>query len=258
MLTKVCRELYWCFILQFSAFLLFSCNHSEKKIVARFADGRPQVVYEFPDSNDTLTYTLKILGPSGNLKQMAFVSHGMFVNKAVTYMDNGVPYRIDSLLAPCKSLKSCDEIRFIYNENGTPSQIYTVMNGVCEGNIKQYSQNGTLIKSYNLIHDSVKNGEYLEFFNSGKIAFRAEYKNDTMVGIGYVFKENGDSSRWFRFFKGHNDLPTKVWLDNGNTQIGDYLDDKKHAVIWKWHDKEGHEIRKQIEYAKHGSFVRPN
>jgi antitoxin component YwqK of YwqJK toxin-antitoxin module len=192
------------------------------------------------------------------LKQLAFILNRTFVNKIITYADNGKLYREDSLLGPCQYPRSCDEIQFFYNENGTLSQIYTIKNGVCEGNTKQFDHNGTLIKSYNLVHDSVKNGEYLEFFNTGKVSFRAEYKNDTMVGIGYVFKENGDSSRWFKFFKGQNDFPTKVWLDNGNTQIGDYLDDKKTAVIWKWYDKEGHEIRKQIEYSKNGSFIRPN
>lgn len=181
--------------LLFAACILASCKHSKKKIVATYDNGRPQVVYDFPDADDTLTYTLKMLGPSGNIKQLVFVTHRLFVNKAITYRDNGKVQRVDSLLAPCNGLRACDKIEFFYNDNGTPSQMYTVRNGIKEGITKQYDAKGHLIKSYNLIRDSIKDGEYLEYFNNGQISFKAQYRNDTMVGIGYVFKDNGDSSR---------------------------------------------------------------
>jgi len=38
---------------------------------------------------------------------------------------------------------------------------------------------------------------------------------------------------------------------------GTYADKKEKAVIWKWYDKNGKEIKRKIDLPKNGQFASP-
>jgi antitoxin component YwqK of YwqJK toxin-antitoxin module len=243
------------------AILIFgfiSCKTSLKKVIARNKNGSVAVVFEFPDRSDSLTYFMKIYYPDGKLRSEATIVNAKYTGQIITYFPNGIKYQIDSLVEPCDfKIKACNEILLRYNENGTISQRFTVKNGTLNGYSQHYSNSGVLVKAYYVTNNSIKNGEYEEFFENGKTMLKATYHLDTLVDNEYFFKENGDTLRYFQVQNGHVWFPYTEWLENGNMLNGKFVDDKEKALLWTWYDSNRKEIRRKIEYPKNGVFVKP-
>jgi len=86
-------------------------------------------------------------------------------------------YQIDSLSHPCETqVNACDGILIRFNENGTISQHFIIKDGYFNGLSRHYDGNGKLVKEYYLKYDSIKDGEYREYHDNGKIFCSATYK----------------------------------------------------------------------------------
>lgn len=132
-----------------------------------------------------------------------------------------------------------------------------VKEGIIQGLAKVFDSDGFMVKEYNLIKDSIKNGPYTEFYHDGAIMTKANFKNDTLNGIMYFFSEKGDTTKYYYRNRGDIAMPYKKWLDNGIILTGDYIDNREKAVIWKWYTREGKLIKKKIQYVNNGEFPVP-
>lgn len=252
------NSLLVCYLLLIIIICLFSCKNDYKKIVAMNRNGTPGLVYEYANKNDTANFKVKIYYPDGRLQKEGAVVNGKYVGEIITYFHNGKIYEMDSLSEPCDIDSSpCTGALSRYNENGTISQRFSVIHRHVSGLSQNYDGKGILVKEYYLTQDSIKNGEYREYYDNGKLLYKAIYKNDTVIGYSYFFKENGDTLKYFLNYKGAMDLPYKKWLDNGDILTGNFLDKTKQKAVWKWYDKNGKEVKRKIVYQTKEGFISP-
>jgi len=246
-------------ILIFLFFQTASCKKPVKKIIGRYADGTPGVVYEYADKGDTSNYISKDYYPNGSIRRIAIVTNGQVTGKVTTYYENGKISQIDSLLHPRKIIDDGDwdaDVTSFY-DNGVISEKFEIRHGFINGLSKYYDTRGVLVKEYYLIKDTIKNGEYREFYDNGMTLLLATYINDTLVGTEYHFKENGDTIKYYNHYKGRPDFPYKKWLDNGNILFGNYAGNDNKVAVWTWHTKNGKLIKKENHRLKNEGFVAP-
>lgn len=229
------------------AVLLMSCKNELKKIITKYPNGNTRSVLEYSDSQDTLNFSIKNYYPDGGIQSEAVVANGKYVGEKIIYFENGKIYQIDSLSEPCeRPTRVWNGVLIRFNKNGTLSQRYTVKNGHFNGLSKHFDANGILIKEYYLKNDSIKDGEYKEFWSNGKVSFATNFKNDTIADFQCFFNENGDTIKYHRVHNGLISFPYKEWLPDGRTLIGNHEENPRPIIIWKWFDKNGKEIRSKI------------
>ena len=201
--------------------LLFSCKSDMQKTMAKFRNGSPAVVYYYPNKADTSHFVVKYYFQNGRIEKEATLQKGKFVGKKITYFPNGKIYQVDSLSMPCDTnAYACDGTLVRYNENGTLSQRFVIAHGAFNGLSKHYDNNGILVKEYELLNDSIKDGSYKEFYKNGKPYFTTTFKNNIPAGFPCIFDSNGDSLEFFNFDKGVLHFPYKRWLENGQILVG--------------------------------------
>jgi antitoxin component YwqK of YwqJK toxin-antitoxin module len=245
-------------ILIFLLFQIASCKKPVKKIIGRYADGTPGVVYEYADKGDTSNYISKDYYPNGRIRRIAIVTDGQVTGKVTTFHENGKISQIDSLLHPRKIIDDGDwdaDVTSFY-DNGVISEKFEIRHGFISGLSKYYDKRGILVKEYYLIRDTIKDGEYREFYDNGRTSFKATYRNDSLVGTEYYFKDNGDTLKYCKIENGRESLPYKRWLDNGNILEGNFVDTSEKAVIWKWY-RDGKEIKMKSAKPTNGVFINP-
>jgi antitoxin component YwqK of YwqJK toxin-antitoxin module len=245
-------------ILVFALTLFLSCRNSGIKIVSRYENGMVEVADELPNIHDTLNYTFKKYYPDGKIRKIASVVNGKFSGKVMTYSVTGKIHEIDSLLEPCGvDTGTCDAILVRYYENGKISQRYVVKDGKLNGLAQQYNNRGILVKQYYLIDDSIKNGEYEEFYENGNVACKATYSMGKPVGTEYFFKENGDTGKYYQNYPWGKGYPAKEFHDDGTSLQVDYFGPKRTAALWKWFDKNGKLVRQKLAYPVNGVYIKP-
>src|ERR1700722_12613428 len=227
-------------ILTFALTLFLSCRNSGIKIVSRYENGMVEVAYEFPNKHDTLNYTFKKYYPDGKINKIANVVNGKYSGEVLTYSVTGKIHEIDSVVEPCNvNPGRCDAILVRYYENGKISQRYIVKDGKLNGLTQQYNDRGILVKQYYLIDDSIKNGEYEEFYENGNVACKATYSMGKPAGTEYFFKENGDTGKYYQNYPWGKGYPAKEFHDDSTSLQVDYFGPKRTAALWKWFDKNG-------------------
>jgi len=245
----------------FIAFLFLnaaSCKRPGKKVIDRFKDGSIGILYDYPDLRDTSTYTYWEYYRNGKVHQKLFVEKNKIIGTPTTYYPNGQIFTVDSLFHPRDRFsESWDGIMRRYYENGAIAARFEVKHGMIEGLAKVYNTQGILLKEYHLINDSIKNGEYKEFYPNGEILVKANYQDNALNGMMYYFKQNGDTSKYYNNKKGEKDMPYKKWLNNGIILSGNYVDKSETAVTWKWYSPDGKLIKKETRTVKNGEFVAP-
>ena len=100
--------------------------------------------------------------------------------------------------------------------------------------------------------DDKKNGTYKNFYNSGELYRLGTYRNDTLVNYVYYFEPNGDTMKINYTWEGKEDFPSKKWLDNGQIFYATYLDETYNRALYRWTDKAGKELRREIVSPKTG------
>ncbi|HVU57557.1 MAG TPA: hypothetical protein VHD83_20985 [Puia sp.] len=236
-----------------------SCRQKMERVVAKYKNGMVAIVREYSDRSDTANFIMTQFYLDGKIERTGRVHKGYYVGNIITYYKNGVRSQLDSFLFPCPmEWGACDMILFYYNENGTIAQRFTVKQGVKSGLCQQYDSRGILAKAYYLENDSIKNGDYKEYFDDGRVFRQMTYHMDTIVGKECIFKENGDTLLWDQYYKGQKSFPFKKWLDDGTTVEGDLVDDKSKAVVWTWRNREGKEIKKETRLPGKSGYVVPH
>lgn len=235
-----------------------SCKTSIKKVIARFNDSTPAIVYEYPDQNDTSTYIYLDYHSNGRVRQKVSVRNNQIVGTPIKYYVSGKIFTIDSLYHSVNRYNDgWDGTKKRYDENGHMIAQFEVKKGIIQGLAKMFNVNGVLLKEYYLIQDSIKDGSYTEFYPNGAISVKATFKNGLLDGMMYYFEENGDTSKYYNRNKGDIAMPYKKWLNNGSTLYGHYADKSEKVVIWEWYNKEGKIIKKERRYLKNGGFIAP-
>lgn len=239
-------------------FLLgISCTRKGKKVVDRYRDGNVFAVCVYPDTEDTTTFELLNYYPDGKIFKEGEIKNDEYVGNKVSYYESGKISQIDSLFYPqARHDPKWNGILTRYNQNGTLSQQFFVKNGLFNGPCYQYGSNGVLIKEYNLIEDSVKDGLYEEFYDNGKVSLKFNYTKNVLNGIAYFFDTTGDTIKYYYFKNNLLSYPYKRWLKDGQTIIGEFEDSVRKRVVWKWYDKNGEVLKQQKGFGiKEGYYI---
>jgi antitoxin component YwqK of YwqJK toxin-antitoxin module len=237
--------------------VLASCNGDKKKVVSKFRNGNPQVVFEYSSTSDTTKYKIVEYTLSGNIAGEAFIDSGKYVGIRKAYYENGKVKEIDSITGYCAIGIVCNGIVLSYYPNGKIHARLPFESGAVNGVCHYYDTTGALLQEYVVKDNTVKNGYYSEFHKNGVVRYQAAYRNDTIVGYVYFFSENGDTLKYYNHLDGIMRMPYKKWLEDGRTLVGNYVDTTEKAVLWRWYDKNGKETKRKILYPTKSGFVNP-
>jgi antitoxin component YwqK of YwqJK toxin-antitoxin module len=241
--------------------LFFCCKTEIRETIETFPNGKVKTEYVYYEKKINDDYTIIDYFENGQIKFKGTVKNKKFVGEKFNYYDNGILKEVDSIINPCDlDFCCCDGKVFKYYRNGKLDQTFENRNGVANGLVSIYDtdSSGTLWHT-SFYSDNHRNGEYKEFYKSGKLYKLGTYRNDTLVGNMYYFKENGDTSKYFFHFKGKQDFPAKKWLANGQIFYATYTDSSYKNVLYRWTDEDGNEIkREQITPDKKKKYVLPD
>ena len=241
--------------------LLFGCKSEYRKTIEKYSDGKISKEYLYPDKNDTLDYSIYEYFPNGKISFQGTVENGKFVGVKLNYYDNGSIKSIDSIINPCTlDYCCCDGKVLKYYRNGKLDQTFENRNGVANGMVTLYDNDslGTLSETFNYKNDK-KDGEYKSFYKSGKIYSLGAYKNDTLAGDIYYFKETGDTAKIFYNIKGKQTFPVKKWLANGQILYATFIDSTHKTALFRWTDKTGKEIKREVVNSNdNGKYILPD
>src|SRR5882757_1862482 len=155
--------------------LAVSCKGSRTRIVARCRNGAPGIVYYYPDRSDTTSFISKEYYPNGKIRKIDTVQAGRLFGHLMQYYPSG---KISGITIATNSPKpytdDIDGAETDYYENGKISGQFTLKGSQLNGLAKFYNMNGVLVKEY-FLKDSIKNGEYREFYENGHIYFKTTF-----------------------------------------------------------------------------------
>ncbi len=247
---------------------LFGCKTENRKTIDTYSDGKTKSEYVYPDKNDKSNYTIIEYYNNGQISFKGTVEKNKFVDAKLNYYPNGSIKEIDSIINPCElNFCCCDGKVLKYYSNGKLDQTYENRNGMANGLVHLYENDSSgklgIIYTYK---DDKKNGVYKNFYNSGELYRLGTYRNDTLVDYIYYFERNGDTMKINYTWKGQEDFPSKKWLDNGQIFYATYLDSTFNRALYRWTDKAGNELKRQIVSPKtkgewitsNGKWITPN
>jgi antitoxin component YwqK of YwqJK toxin-antitoxin module len=239
-------------------FLSFdSCQRAQKKVISRFKNGVPFLIYEYANPNDTSNYIYQEFYPNAKIHEQLKVESNMVVNYPTRYYSSGKIYEIDTMLRPRERYSpSWDGWITRYGEDGKKLARFDVKNGGIHNTIV-FDSNGRVMKEYAVVRNIVKEGPYSEFYPNGMISVKATFHNDTLNGMMYFFNENGDTDKYYFRDRGDISMPYKKWLDNGGILFGTFTGKDQKTVLWRWYSRNGREIKKEFKYSKDREFVVP-
>jgi antitoxin component YwqK of YwqJK toxin-antitoxin module len=233
---------------------LFSCKQEYRKIIDTYSNGKIKVEYVYANKSNTARYQIIEYYPDGEISFKGTVENNKFVGVKCNYYENGELKQVDSLTRHCDlDFCCCDGKVLKYYSNGKPDQAFENRNGAANGLVHLYENDSSgrlgIIYTYS---DDKKNGPYKRFYSSGQLYCSGTYRNDTLVGQVYYFKPNGDSLKINATWHGKEDFPSKKWLDNGEVFYATYLDNTYNKALYRWTDKLGKELRREIISLKTG------
>jgi antitoxin component YwqK of YwqJK toxin-antitoxin module len=247
---------------------LFGCKTEYRKTIDSYSDGQTKVEYIYPDKNDTTNYSIIEYYDNGQISFKGTVENSKFVGIKLNYYPYGNLKEVDSIINPCDlNFCCCDAKVSKYYSNGKLDQTYENRNGMTNGLVYLYENDSSgklgIIYTYK---DDKKHGTYKNFYNSGELYRLGTYRNDTLVDFIYYFEPNGDTMKINYTWKGKEDFPSKKWLDNGEIFYATYLDTTYNKALYRWTDKAGKELRREIVSPKtggewitsNGKWITPN
>lgn len=239
--------------------LLINCkqNTEFKMVRETYSNGKTKVEFVYQNKEDKKSYIHKEYHENGKLSFIATVESGMFVGLKQTFNEDGKLMQVDSLTKPCElEFCCCDGLVKKYKANGKMEQSFENKNGVANGLVTFYNDSTEKPDIIYTYLNNKRNGAYISFYPSGKVFSKGTFKNDTLVGYQYFFKENGDTLKYNYSFNGKMDFPYKKWLDNGQVLTG-YYSSEYEEVTYVWYDKLGKEIKRQIANISGKNWVVP-
>lgn len=95
---------------------------------------------------------------------------------------------------------------------------YTLKNGLLNGTLKSYYQNGNLKKTGNYINGK-ENGLFKEYNEDGSISIEYNMKNGEMNGAFKTYYENGQVKKTGSFLNGKGNGNFKEYAENGDLEV---------------------------------------
>lgn len=246
------------FIRSFSSMLfltfLLSCKTEHRKTIDTYINGKPKIEYLYADKSDTSNYTIIEYYVNGQISFTATVENKKFVGVKINYFENGNLKEVDSIIKACGlDFCCCDGKVSKYYSNGKLEQTFENKKGVANGQVVLYgSDSSGIIRALLNYKDDKKNGVTKTFYQSGKLYKIETFDNDTLIGHVYYFEKTGDTMKINGTWKGKEDFPSKKWLDNGQIFYATYLDSAYNKALYRWTDKSGKELRREIVSPKTG------
>jgi len=241
--------------------LFFGCKTEYRNVVDTYSNGKVKEEYVYPNKKDKSKFTIIEYYPNGQISFKGEVENNKFIGMKLNYYENGNLKEVDSILNSCNlDFCCCDGFVKKYYSNGKPDQTFENRNGVANGLVSLYSNDssGKLV-TVSAYQEGKKNGISKTYYDNGKLYKLCSYKNDTAIGHIYYFETNGDTMKIYSTWKGHEDFPTKKWLTNGQIFYATYLDSTYNKVLYRWTDKAGLELKRQIPiHTKGEKWVTPN
>jgi antitoxin component YwqK of YwqJK toxin-antitoxin module len=231
-----------------------------RKTIETYSSGKTMTEFIYPDKDNLKNYTIKEYFENGNPKFVGTVENRKFIGVKLNYYDNGKFREVDSILKPCDlDFCCCDGIVLKYYRNGKLDQTYENRNGVANGKVTIYTKDSTekldIVYTYK---DDKKNGDFKSYYDNGKLYNTGIYRNDTLVEYEYYFDTNGDTLKSLFHYKGKVDFPVKKWLKNGQLFYATYIDSNYKKVLFRWTDKNGTEVKREIITPKDRNYILPD
>jgi antitoxin component YwqK of YwqJK toxin-antitoxin module len=232
-----------------SILFILGCKTEWRNNIETYANGKVKKEYVYADKNNLKRYTIYEYFETGQPKFIATIENEKFVDSTLSYYDNGFLSETVKLIKPCEmSDSNCDRKIVKYYRNGNINKEYELMNGKINGEEYTYALDSTGRKgSIYMYKEGKLNGEYKVYRRrTGKYLCTGSYLNDTIVGNEYYYDSNGDSLQITFYMKGKEDFPMKKWLRTGQIFYADYLDNTHKKVLYRWTDRNGKEIKREI------------
>lgn len=240
---------------------LFSCKNEYRKTIDTYSDGKTKTEYIYPDKDDITKYSINEYFDNGQISFRATVESEKFVGVKDNYYENGTLKEVDSIIKPCDlNLCCCDGKVFKYYSNGKLDRSFENRNGAINGQVILYGRDssGKILSIRNYMNGK-KNGQAKTFYYSGNLYKIEEYRNGKLVDYVYYFEENGDTMKINYTWKGNEDFPSKKWLRNGQIFYATYVDSTYNKALFRWTDKTGKLLRKEIVSPKtRGEWISSN
>ena len=240
---------------------LLSCNTEYRKTIDTYSNGKVKTEYVYSDKSDKSKYTIFDYYDNGQILFKGTVDSSKFVGVKLNYYENGNLEEVDSILNPCDlDFCCCDGKVFKYYSNGKLNQTFENKNGAVDGLAVLYSRDSSgkvwSVRNYN---NDKQSGITKIFYPSGKLYKIETYRDDTLVDHVFYFEKNGDTMKIIYTWKGREDFPTKTWLADGQIFYATYLDSSYKNALYRWTDKAGKELKRQIvSINKSGEWITSN
>lgn len=233
---------------------LFGCETEYKKTIDTYSSGKMKTEYVYPDKDDQSKYTVIKYFENGQVSFKGTVHNEKFVGVKINYYENGNLMEVDSIINPCElDFCCCDGKVLKYYSNGNLDQTFENRNGVANGQVVLYGNDSSgKIMSIRSYKDDKKNGIAKTFYQSGKLYKIETFSNNILIDYVYYFEENGDTMKINCTWNGKEDFPSKKWLDNGQIFYVTYLDSTYNKALYRWTDKSGNELKREIVSPKTG------
>jgi antitoxin component YwqK of YwqJK toxin-antitoxin module len=234
--------------------LLRGCKTEYRKSIDTYSNGKTKIEYVYPDKANQSKYAIIEYYNDGQISFKATVDNNKFVGVKVNYFENGNLSEVDSITNPCDLNNCCCDGKVSkYYSNGKLEQSFENKNGNVDGQVLLYGSDSSgklwSIRSY---QEDKKNGVSKTFYESGKVYKIEKFSNDTLVDYVIYFQENGDTMKVNYTWKGNEDFPSKKWLESGQIFYATYLDNSYNKALYRWTDKAGKELRREIVSPKSG------
>lgn len=259
---------------------LFGCSTKTEKVVSRYDDGNPKMIFIYQNESDSLNYQKKMLYNSGKINYLGQVVDGRKSGTWIWWHENG------NKKDQCK-YKEGAYIDTVYHwyESGQISQVEIlpdkiVDNGCssCNGTIIRYFESGKLKEKFTSNGGSFE-GPYIKFNENGGWNIKI-FKNDSLNGpttehaidsTGDVtivvgqYKKNKETGlwRWFdkdsvlfqtvNYTNGKTFGMLQAYYANGKIKKEGFVNDYKYNGPVKYYNDEGELI--VTEYYKNGVLI---
>ena len=216
-----------------------------------FSSGKTELEAIYHDPNDSLNHSEITYFENGKIKNAVDFTDNKFNGKIIEYYENGLKKfegttRNGAFIGIKKS----------YDEKGNISQLDSLFgeceanNCCCDGVVSRFFPNGKLKEKFTYKLGMI-NGNYVKYFENGRIAEECIFINDKIDGSSKYWLSNGELSKIKTFRLGVADGPTIEYHDSFMVK-GNYANGKEYG-IWKYTNDSGKVI--QVDIYKNGKLL---
>jgi len=265
------------------AFCIFpGCGETEtKKIVSTFNNGKPEVVFYFPEKGDTLTYRKEVFYESGkqsytghrvkgtkdgvwtwwyengNLKDKCKYVDGFYVDTVYHWYENGQIKQIEIVAGRTVRTDGCCNCNgtiIRYDESGKEKEMFTSLNHKFEGISKTFEEDGSWkIRTYK--NDTLNGPTSEHLIDSGKVIIvTGQYENGKETGLWKWFDKDSLLYQTVVYENGIYNGEFLQYYPNGRLKEKGILVDGNYEGEFTCFDENSKITR--VDFYKKGNFLK--